>query len=273
MVIDLLEFSGDLKKQAVFLMGLPAAGKSTFIRERLPKIVPGARGAAMVNSDTQLKSEQFRRSKEDYGKLSTAKDEAEFKEALSWLYYFDNDGDRVRPQLTWKGWQRVQSSHSRYHRELAAYYAGYFDVRDRAREITDMKFLKKSSGGGSMVVDTTGSDARHTLDWADRLRGDGFSVTIVYLEVDMPTAVLRDRARGASGGRRVGGSVISKKAKQIETSWGAYRRAAKAGKIHRLVHYRWRSTGKHPWDGTYTKVADDRFVDLKKGAMYAKRVA
>lgn len=74
----LLEFLGDIKKQAVVMMGLPAAGKSTFIKREAQKYIPGFKGYSSVNSDVQLARLQYDLAREHYDRLSQAKSRKEF---------------------------------------------------------------------------------------------------------------------------------------------------------------------------------------------------
>ena len=48
------EFKADLMKQCIVLMGLPAAGKSTFVNNNITKYVPGFKNFKVVNSDIQV---------------------------------------------------------------------------------------------------------------------------------------------------------------------------------------------------------------------------
>ena len=62
-LIEALEFfigeaKADLKRQAVVLMGLPAAGKSTFVENDLSKYIANFKAPKVENSDVQVKRTQ-----------------------------------------------------------------------------------------------------------------------------------------------------------------------------------------------------------------------
>ena len=84
------EFEADLKQQCIVLMGLPGAGKSTFINDELAKYFPGLSSYKVSNSDIQLKKHQYEVAQGHYKYLLDAESKQDVQEfSLNCSYKFN----------------------------------------------------------------------------------------------------------------------------------------------------------------------------------------
>jgi len=100
-LVDLIpEFKEDLQKQIIVLMGLPAAGKSTFINLDLPKMFTGFSGYKVTNTDVQLKKVQYDTAVHHFNWLSLDKTEKDFKQFSKDSSYTSNLGKEILHPVT-----------------------------------------------------------------------------------------------------------------------------------------------------------------------------
>ena len=149
----LREFRGDLKKQCVVLMGLPASGKSTFIRKGIAsKYIPGFKGYSVVNSDAQVLRLQHELAREHFEKMLGMKGRDEFNKFVDNLKYVDNQGKMRVLSLTWEEFvdSREKGFNAYWKKFFRLYYATYFDIRDLAKRFDKDLFKTKVSRSGRL---------------------------------------------------------------------------------------------------------------------------
>jgi hypothetical protein len=263
---ELTEAAADLKRQAVVLMGLPAAGKSTFVRDELSRWVPGFHAPKVENTDVQLKRTQRERADVLFKRLKSAKSEAEYKAEVGRNRYRDNSGKWHEIATTYDEFQRMRGGSDLFKAEFKTFFATWFDMRDLAKHRTSAMFGDKiSKAGDGMVFDTVAAKPEKIISKLRKTRDSGFANTIFYLEVDPKLSIIRDVYRGRTEGRTVGEGVIMTYAKQMQGAYDRYLKEIKDpdGVIDRLYHFRWKQLGDHPKDGTWKLVAQHR-GDVKR---------
>jgi hypothetical protein len=261
----LQEFEGDLKKQAVVLMGLPAAGKSTFISSGLNKWVPGLTNYKVTNSDAQLERLQYLLAKAHWKWLkknvkSTANKSA-WDKFIKETAYKDNQGRERKIPLSLEEFLGLESLGPYYRKAQKAYYSCYFDVRVLASKIDAKLFTDKvKKAGNLLIIDTVAGKAKKILDRLRATKDRGFSNTIVYLDIPAKNTIQRDIFRGETSGRSVGKGVIQGYAKVMGSAFKEYKTdlASKTGVVDRLLHFKWNQTGPRPIDGSYKFVREYR---------------
>lgn len=266
----LLEFEADLKKQCVVLMGLPAAGKSTFIKTDLLKYFPQMRGYSVTNSDAQVMAAQFNHAKSQYDWLKqyvkSPTDIYKFKESSK---YVDNNGSMVVIPLTWEWWQENGNKGIKvYYKEFyKTFYATYFDIRDLAQASEQRLFQTKITKSGNMIIiDTTAANSKKVLSKLQDTHDNGFVNTIIYLDIDVRLSIQRDNWRKEHEGRGVGESVILSYPKKMDQALIDYKNNGNDldGIVDRVLHFKWVPAGNHPVKGSWTQVSDDKYFLKRK---------
>jgi predicted kinase len=254
---DLLsEFKGDTKKQLVVMMGLPAAGKSTFIKTGgINKYIPGFKGYKVTNSDTQLARIQHDAALIDFKRLSRVKDDAEWTKVLKQAEITDNDGRKRQIPFTWDEFRRIKNFGEYYKLAYKPYYSVYFDLRDIAskfdKELFNDKIVK---AGNILVIDTVAAKPDKIFKRLAAAKKEGFQNNIFYLEVDPKLCVARDAYRGETEGRTVGKKVIFDYAKKMDSAFRAYISSCgkSDGLVDRLYHFKWHPSGDSPIKGSWS---------------------
>ena len=153
------EFEEDIGKKTVVLMGLPAAGKTTFIKSGLKKVFPDFKNFKTANSDQIVLSLQFDTAKQHFTFLkSKVKNEKDFSKFIEDTKYKNNDGKTAKLNLTFKKWKELEKGGiKKYWAELSnPFYRSYFDIRDFARKIEADLFKEKiTKAGDFLIIDTT----------------------------------------------------------------------------------------------------------------------
>jgi len=277
--IILFEFKEDLKKQCVVLMGLPASGKSTFIKTEAKKYIPGFSAYTVSNSDNQVKAYQFDMARQHYNflvkelnKLEGNNDKIEkvlnaFKEETK---YITNRGlVKVFPiDLNWwienKGKINLKTWFQHFYK---MYYATYFDIRDFAMKVDKSLFIDKViKSGNILVIDTVGSKSEKIFSRLRYTRDNDFINTIIYLEIDPELCLSRDKYRERISGRGVGEAVIFGYADKMEMAYRIYLNDGKKddGLVDRVLHFIWRPEGDSHIKGHWQKLNDYRFSLQRK---------
>lgn len=231
-------FKEDMAPQAILLMGLPAAGKSTFINTELKNFfpnVPHVKSFRVLNSDSQLKSFQFQRAKSDYDELYSL-DKNTYNAFIQSMSYVSNDGTNVNFPLSYEQFQSILKFNDYWNLTYKSYYASYFGERSKARAKTNELTDKKFSGSDVVIVDTTGQDVGKYLGMFEKTREKGFVNSVVYLEIDPKLSIARDSYRGETEGRSVGKSVILSIASKLPSAFGAM---AKNPLVDRYLKFTW----------------------------------
>ncbi len=250
----LREAKGDLKKQAVVLMGLPAAGKSTFVDNELSRYITNVSAPKVENSDAQVKRTQREYADRAYRLLSKAKGEVGYKRRLKLVSYTDNSRKRRHIALSLDEFRKLKSAGELFRKEYKNFFVGYFDMRELAKARTGSLFRDKvKSSGDGFVIDTVASVPSKIFAKLKRTREQGFNNSVFYLEIDPELTIIRDRYRGETEGRTVGADVITNYASQMSGAFAAYKADVKSkdGVIDRLYHFRWAQRGDDPIKGKW----------------------
>jgi predicted kinase len=272
---ELLEFEGDLKKQCVVLMGLPAAGKSTFVRTQLKKYLPNFKGFQTTNSDAQVKRLQYTTARDHWEVLRKIKTEAELQKFIVKHRFKDNGGQMRELPLTLAQLQTFKGLRDYYNAMNKPFYAVYFDIRDLAKEFDAKLFADKvSKSANLLVIDTVAAKPGKVLRRLQAARDQGFQTSIFYLEVAPELCVVRDRYRGETEGRTVGEGVIFNYAKNMDRAYTTYKQEGEKadGLVDRLYHFLWKPAGASPIKGNWRPVAAHKY-DVKRSLKAMRRKA
>lgn len=272
---ELREFLEDTGKLCVVLMGLPAAGKSTWINNEAKSYIPGFTGYSVTNSDSQVKALQYDTAMLHYKHLlRVAPDEERssergFGEFVKNTAYTSNRGKIVTFPFDFNWWlqNKDKGSNNFYKQLYKPFYASFFDIRDIAKEYEkDLFQTKVHKAGKLLVIDTVASKPPKILRRLKQTRNEGYHNIIVYLEINPELAVARDKWREKNVGRGVGAKIIENYAKLMG---GAYKVYAKEGKddsglVDRLMYFKWFPAGTSPIKGVWKKKEDNRYSIKRK---------
>ena len=262
------EFEADLKQQCIVLMGLPGAGKSTFINTDLSKYFPGFSGYTVTNSDTQLAKHQYQVAQGHYYHLSQMETEEEVEEFALNATYTSNQGKEVEHPVTWKWWKaNGDAGFDKFYKAFKnLYYVNYYDIRSLAKDDTSVDFATKVvTAGKYLVIDTTATSTNRIFSQLEKTRSEGYTNTIVYLELDPSYAVARDEYRGKSGDRNVGAGIILSYPKKLASAFKAYKKDGKKanGVVDRVMHFKWKGEV-DPRKGVWIKQSDNKYFLKRK---------
>jgi len=272
---ELREFLEDTGKLCVVLMGLPAAGKSTWINNEGSSYIPGFTGYNVTNSDSQVMALQYDTAMLHYQHLlKVAPDEERssergFGEFVGNSAYTSNRGKIVTFPFDFNWWlqNKDKGSNNFYKLLYKPFYASFFDIRDIAKEYEkDLFKTKVHKAGKLLVIDTVASKPPKILRRLKQTREEGYHYIIVYLEINSELAVARDKWREKNVGRGVGAKIIENYAKLMS---GAYKVYAKEGKndsglVDRLMYFKWFPAGTSPIKGVWKKLEDKRYSIKRK---------
>lgn len=254
----LAEFKGDLDKQCVVLMGMPAAGKSTFINNGgITKYVPGFKSGnyRVVNSDVQLARIQYRSAEMDFQRLSRVKSDDEWKRVLKDLEFPDNSGRIRKIPFTWDEFKKIKNLNDYYKQAYKPYYSVYFDLRSYAKEFDKQIFMDKvKKSANILVIDTVAAKPSSLLKRLNKTKEEGFQNSIFFLDIDPNLCIVRDKYRGETEGRTVGEGVILGYAKNMMKAFNSYKSECgkKDGLVDRLYHFKWNPAGDSPIKGSWS---------------------
>mgnify|MGYP001166894819 CR=1 FL=1 len=262
------EFEADLKQQCIVLMGLPGAGKSTFINLDLSKYFPGFSGYTVTNSDRQLAKHQYQVAQGHYHHLTQMETEQDVEEFSKNATYTSNQGKEVKHPVTWNWWKdNGDDGFDKFYKAFKnLYYVNYYDVRDYAKQDTSVDFATKVvTAGKYLVIDTTATSTSRIFKQLEKTRSQGYTNTIVYLELDPSYAVARDEYRGKTGDRTVGANVILSYPKKLATAFKVYKNDGKKanGVVDRVMHFKWNGEV-DPRKGVWVKQSDNKYFLKRK---------
>lgn len=275
----LVEFQADLGKVFVVMMGLPAAGKSSWLQREVGNYLPGfpLGSTTTANSDHQVLARQRALAQEHFDWLSGKDDPEDITDFRTMTRYTDNDGIVVTHPLTWEWWTAAPRNSGEFWSTFyKAYYARRFDIRPSAKEDEQALFgdkLVKSSR--YFVWDTVAASTGKVLGRLTAAKVEGFTTVIVYLEIDPAHCVVRDQFRKASSGRSVGPTVIYQHAGRMNRAFQVYSDEGRKpdGVIDRALHFVWHGSA-DPRTGKFVQVSDTRFhVKRDIAAMRAGKTA
>lgn len=267
------EFVEDIGKRVIVLMGIPAAGKSTFINQQIKKYIPGFKGYKVSSSDVQLRASQFQSGKDHYNALkkdlSSGNIEKKIKNFILNTTYKGRRGEARTVPISVQWWKEHGSKGFNFYWKafFKAYYATYFDLRDIAKAKEEELFKTKVIKAGDLLIyDTVAANPNKIFGRLEQTRKENFHSTIIYLEIDAELAIVRDKYREKTQGRGVGDNVIMNYAKSMDSAFKAYQQEGKKedGLVDRLMHFIWIPQGISPIKGTWQLISDERFSLKRK---------
>jgi len=264
------EFKEDLMKQCIVLMGLPAAGKSTFINADIKKYIPRFSGYKVTASDKQVNAAQYQYAKSHYEwLLKNIKNVNDIKKFVGDSKYIDNDNNDKFIPLTYNWWKinKDKGLKTYYKTFYKSYYATYFDIRDMARAKEKQLFNTKVITSGDMLIfDTTAANVNNILGRLKQTKENDFNNTIIFLEIDVNLAIKRDKWRKENQGRGVGESVVIGFSDKIKQAYGAYKKEGEKsdGVVDRLLHFVWKPAGSSPINGSWNLIEDKKYFLKRK---------
>ncbi len=272
---ELREYLEDTGKLCVVLMGLPAAGKSTWINKEGNSWIPGFKGYNVVNSDAQVMALQYDTAMLHYKHLlkqspdESSTSERRFKEFIVNTEYSSNRGKIVTFPKDFSWWleNKDKGSNVFYKQLYKDFYASFFDIRDLAKEYDKGLFQDKvHSAGKLLVIDTVASKPPKILRRLKKTRQEGYHNIIVYLDINPELAVARDVYREKFVGRGVGAKVIENYAKLMNGAYKVYEKEGKQndGLVDRLMYFKWFPSGTSPIKGVWKKQEDNRYSIKRK---------
>lgn len=268
----------DQAPQMIFIMGLPAAGKSSFINMHLSKYFPSIKGTRhtgknafnlktnirTLDSDIQLNKRQkhsamaFARdiydcqSEEEFNVIKTNQENTvNASSAQSML------GINFKISTDWAWVDMHKKKDSSFGKFQNAFldeffkkdWAINFEVRPIAKQ--DYKELMKNKlspdefagletfNNNDIVIPVTGDDIDKIYSIIDNAKGT-YAVSIIYLDMPLEVAVEKDEGRRKKEGRGVGRALIEEKDGGIKSTW---RRLSsgdfKRHGIYKLLHFEW----------------------------------
>lgn len=232
----------DSLPQMIFVMGLPAAGKSYFIKNDLPRYFPSLRGGnRLLDVDVQLEEKQKQFASEFASYLYDLRrniDEEDFYNII------ENKEEQVNrdPMMEGRDDFYISTSYEWFmeHKNLSekkfvykflkdffkSDWASNFVPRPDAKKI--FKELSKQKLGirekditfndNNIVIPITGDSLEKFLDFAQMSFGN-YVPSIVYLDLPIEEAIKRDKMRRKKEGRGVGEELIRKKAIPIKQNY------------------------------------------------------
>jgi predicted kinase len=268
---NITEFKEDLMKQFVVLMGLPASGKSYFVKTELRKYFPGAPSFNVVNSDAQVRQFQYVLAEEHFDYLKNkVLTEEDMQKFIDDTQYISNDGKAIKFPLGFNDVKKIKNMKDFWKKTQKEYYAAYFDIRDVAKEETQKIFEDKiHTAAGMIVVDTVAAKPNVIFQKLREARSKEFVTTIIYLDINPELCIVRDAWRGKHSGRTVGEPVISNYAKNMESVLETYEKEGekKDGLIDRIIHFTWEPQEGDPIKGTWSEISDVKYY-LKRKKKY-----
>lgn len=269
------EHNIDSASQLIFVIGLPAAGKSTFINNTLPKYFPTIKGSRrttakrrmatsrLSDSDVQLhKHQKF--AAMDFINAIRDVDRETFYEIKSELEKKYNSVDaqkdlgvpfKISTDWEWVA-QRKDLSDGKFKDEFIKEFfkkdwAINFAVRPIAKkdhkinELIKVKLEPELPAGmenfnsNDIVVPTTGSELRKLTDVISKA-SEQYAVSVVYLDMPTDVAVEKDEGRRKKEGRGVGRKLIESMADGIKNTWEYLTKGGfKNEDMYKLLHFKW----------------------------------
>jgi len=264
------EFKEDLMKQCVVLMGLPAAGKSTFINNEVQRYISSFAGYKVSASDIQVIAAQYQHAKNQYNWMTdNIKSNEDLNKFINDSKYINNNDTEVRMPITYEWWENNKNKGLRYFYKTfyKGFYSTYFDIRDAAQSLTTKMFdTKIVEAGNLLVIDTTATHSNSIIQKLVRTKQNKFNNTVIYLDIDVNLAIERDVWRKNTQGRGVGENVILNYATQMDKAYNDYKSEGQKsdGVVDRLMHFKWESTGSSPIKGTWKLINDYKFFLKRK---------
>jgi hypothetical protein len=245
----------------IFIMGLPASGKSTFVEKTLPKIFPSVGQVRTLDSDIQLHKRQKESAMAFAEEIYNAADEDTFEAAKQRIIDTFNAspaqkmlGIEFKISTDWKWVQDHKDMN--FGKFKGAFLKDFFSkdwavnfaVRPVAKadmkEITDMKLRPEEYEGmeiynsNDVAVPIVGDDI-DSFQKRIKIASDKFVISIVYLDIPTEVSVEKDEGRRRNTGRGVGRKLIESMAEGVHTTWKYLSRGGfKNEGIYKMYHYK-----------------------------------
>lgn len=252
----------DSAPQMIFIMGLPASGKSTFINKSLPKYFPSLGQARTLDSDIQLHKRQKESAMAFAEEIYKASDAEQFNKIKSQAMEIFN----ASPAQKMLGinfnintdWDWVQSRKGDSFGKFKGAFLKDFFSKDWAinfavrpvakqdmKELTQMKLNPdelegmETYNGNDVVVPIVGDDI-DSFQKRIKIASDRFAISIVYLDIPTETSVEKDEGRRQHTGRGVGRKLIESMAEGVHKTWNYLSRGGfKREGIYKMYHFKY----------------------------------
>lgn len=252
----------DSAPQMIFIMGLPASGKSTFINKSLPKYFPSLGQARTLDSDIQLHKRQKESAMAFAEEIYKASDAEQFAKIRSQAMEIFN----ASPAQKMLGinfnintdWDWVQSRKGDSFGKFKGAFLKDFFSKDWAinfavrpvakqdmKELTQMKLNPdelegmETYNGNDVVVPIVGDDI-DSFQKRIKIASDRFAISIVYLDIPIETSVEKDEGRRQHTGRGVGRKLIESMTEGVHKTWNYLSRGGfKREGIYKMYHFKY----------------------------------
>jgi hypothetical protein len=252
----------DSAPQMIFIMGLPASGKSTFINKSLPKYFPSLGQARTLDSDIQLHKRQKESAMAFAEEIYNASDAEQFEKIRSQAMEIFN----ASPAQKMLGinfnintdWDWVQArKEDNFGKFKSAFLKDFFSkdwavnfavrpiAKQDMKELTQMKLNPdelegmETYNGNSVVVPIVGDDI-DSFQKRIKVASERFAISIVYLDIPTETSVEKDEGRRQHTGRGVGRKLIESMAEGVHATWNYLSRGGfKREGIYKMFHFKY----------------------------------
>ena len=254
----------DSAPQMIFIMGLPASGKSTFINKSLPKYFPSlSQGQARtLDSDIQLHKRQKESAMAFAEEIYNAADEDSFDrirmqamDAFNALPAQQMLNINFNITTTWE-WVQAHKDMS-FGKFKGAFLKEFFSkdwavnfavrpiAKQDMKELTQMKLNPdelegmETYNGNSVVVPIVGDDI-DAFQKRIKIASEKFAISIVYLDIPTETSVEKDEGRRQHTGRGVGRKLIESMAEGVHAAWNYLSRGGfKREGVYKMFHFKY----------------------------------
>lgn len=245
----------DMAPQMILLMGLPAAGKSTFVKKHLQKFynsrMPHMSSMKILNSDNQLRRMQYERAMRDFAEFQAA-GQGGFGQLAAEMRYKSNQGAEIK--FPARSFEELPDNPKDYwNTYYKPYYATYFGDRAKAKKLTSDLADKKIGSGDIIILDSTGVNTANFLATFKKAKAIGYTTSVVWLDIAVEHCIARDQYRGETEGRSVGEDVIRTYVPQLKAAYATYMGNSKL--VDRFIHFRWQG---EVINGDYKLVKDEK---------------
>lgn len=245
--------------QMIFIMGLPASGKSTFISKYLPKFFPSLTQSRTLDSDIQLHKRQ-KQNAMSFAKSIYGVNQEQFDKQITDIQNIVNTS-KAQSQLGINFNISTDWDWMEQHKELKygdfqkAFLKDFFKkdwaINFEPRPVAKMDYKElmhtklspeefeglQSFNNNDVVIPITGDDFNKLTKIIEEA-SSSYVPSVVYLDMPVEVSVAKDEGRRQKEGRGVGRELIESKAPGIEYTWkklssGAFKKAG----IYKLLHF------------------------------------
>lgn len=252
----------DSAPQMIFIMGLPASGKSTFINKSLPKYFPSLGQARTLDSDIQLHKRQKESAMTFAEEIYNAADEESFDRIRTQaMDIFNASPAQQMLNISFNittTWEWVQAHKDMSFGKFKGAFLKEFFSKDWAvnfavrpiakqdmKELTQMKLNPdelegmETYNGNDVVVPIVGDDV-DSFQKCIKIASERFAISIVYLDIPTETSVEKDEGRRQHTGRGVGRKLIESMAEGVHATWNYLSRGGfKREGIYKMYHFKY----------------------------------